>query len=392
MERKEKKKKKNTRENGGEEREKSRWGKTKQNEKQRKKEAHRKKEKERHQKGKIEAKEDRKRGREREGQCDRDKEEKRKKQSKEKKEELGKKKGERAEGTIGQSGHQKRDREAVEERKREGTKGEQKDKRRRKRRMAHDGAAEGQMALSFVGRADGRGGCCSFLTPRFISHGPPPSAQFEIECISAHGPLPGRVRLGGYAAYRYAQPATATAAAYSDSPTVCITDAARSSVGPIWAAAGRGKWSGKRTGLPAPTKPCSPAPAPALACRPLNIYDMKEMSVRAAEQSIQPSICAVTPVASIVQGMRAGRIGFRIAEAIPSCCSWLMAVGELEHPHTVPADGAVGVEVEGHQAFWTCDDKPFILVLTTVPPHTESLGVSTKTKAGLVTEDDPLPF
>ncbi|KAI4872406.1 hypothetical protein NFI96_009975 [Prochilodus magdalenae] len=64
----------------------------------------------------------------------------------------------------------------------------------------------------------------------------------------------------------------------------------------------------------------------------------------------------------------------------------------LEHPHTVPADGAVGVEVEGHQVFWTCDDKPFISVLTTVPPHTDSLGVSTKTKAGLVTEDDPLPF
>ncbi|KAI4872488.1 hypothetical protein NFI96_009342 [Prochilodus magdalenae] len=65
---------------------------------------------------------------------------------------------------------------------------------------------------------------------------------------------------------------------------------------------------------------------------------------------------------------------------------------ELEHPHTVPADGAVGVEVEGHQVFWTCDYRPFILVLTTVPPHTDSLGVSTKTKAGLVTEDDPLPF
>ncbi|KAI4889651.1 hypothetical protein NFI96_031488 [Prochilodus magdalenae] len=67
-------------------------------------------------------------------------------------------------------------------------------------------------------------------------------------------------------------------------------------------------------------------------------------------------------------------------------------VAQLEHPHTVPADGAVGVEVEGHQAFWTCDDKLFVLVLTTVPPHTDSLGVSTKTKAGLVTEDDPLPF
>ncbi|KAI4904658.1 hypothetical protein NFI96_008373 [Prochilodus magdalenae] len=40
----------------------------------------------------------------------------------------------------------------------------------------------------------------------------------------------------------------------------------------------------------------------------------------------------------------------------------------------------------------TCEIKPFISVLTTVPPHTDSLGVSTKTKAGLVTEDDPLPF
>ncbi|KAI4900237.1 hypothetical protein NFI96_007156, partial [Prochilodus magdalenae] len=70
----------------------------------------------------------------------------------------------------------------------------------------------------------------------------------------------------------------------------------------------------------------------------------------------------------------------------------LANVGELQHPHTVPADGAVGVEVEGHQVFWTCDNRPFILVLTTVPPHTDSLGVSTKTKAGLVTEDDPLPF
>ncbi|KAI4895588.1 hypothetical protein NFI96_000899 [Prochilodus magdalenae] len=61
---------------------------------------------------------------------------------------------------------------------------------------------------------------------------------------------------------------------------------------------------------------------------------------------------------------------------------------QLEHPHTVPADGAVGVEVEGHQVFWTCDNKPFILVLTTVPPHTDSLGVSTKTKAGLKESED----
>ncbi|KAI4871923.1 hypothetical protein NFI96_002741 [Prochilodus magdalenae] len=72
-----------------------------------------------------------------------------------------------------------------------------------------------------------------------------------------------------------------------------------------------------------------------------------------------------------------------------NCGCW---VSQLEYPHTVPADGVVGVEVKGHQAFWTCDNKPFILVLTTVPPHADSLGVSTKTKAGLVTEDDPLPF
>ncbi|KAI4902844.1 hypothetical protein NFI96_026844 [Prochilodus magdalenae] len=57
----------------------------------------------------------------------------------------------------------------------------------------------------------------------------------------------------------------------------------------------------------------------------------------------------------------------------------------LEYPHTVPAEGVVGVEVEveGHQVFWSCDNKPIILVLTTVPPHTDSLGVSTKAKAGL---------
>ncbi|KAI4880557.1 hypothetical protein NFI96_005833, partial [Prochilodus magdalenae] len=59
----------------------------------------------------------------------------------------------------------------------------------------------------------------------------------------------------------------------------------------------------------------------------------------------------------------------------------------LEHPHTVPADGAVGVEVEGHQTFWTCDKRLFISVLTTVPPPTDSLVVSSKTKVGLITED-----
>ncbi|KAI4891809.1 hypothetical protein NFI96_024233, partial [Prochilodus magdalenae] len=68
----------------------------------------------------------------------------------------------------------------------------------------------------------------------------------------------------------------------------------------------------------------------------------------------------------------------------------IMKGAQLEHPHTVPADGAVGVE--GFPALWMCVPPPFILVLTTVPPHTDSLVVSTKTKAGLVTEDDPLPF
>ncbi|KAI4872558.1 hypothetical protein NFI96_023210 [Prochilodus magdalenae] len=86
----------------------------------------------------------------------------------------------------------------------------------------------------------------------------------------------------------------------------------------------------------------------------------------------------------------AGQGGFVTEEPLENLCWGEVLI--LEHPHTVPADGAVGVEVEGHQAFWTCDDKPFISVLNTVPPHTDSLGVSTKTKAGLVTEDDPLPF
>ncbi|KAI4892671.1 hypothetical protein NFI96_022685, partial [Prochilodus magdalenae] len=50
--------------------------------------------------------------------------------------------------------------------------------------------------------------------------------------------------------------------------------------------------------------------------------------------------------------------------------------GAVGKEDKVPADGAVGVEVEGHQAFWTCDSKPVILVLTTVPPHTGSFRCS----------------
>ncbi|KAI4879283.1 hypothetical protein NFI96_006044 [Prochilodus magdalenae] len=88
--------------------------------------------------------------------------------------------------------------------------------------------------------------------------------------------------------------------------------------------------------------------------------------------------------------------GYTVFKSRPPASKSTLTAGvlgrKLEHPHTVPADGAVGVEVEGHQVFWTCDNNPFILVLTTVPPHTDSLGASTETKAGLVTEDDPLPF
>ncbi|KAI4899534.1 hypothetical protein NFI96_002055 [Prochilodus magdalenae] len=77
--------------------------------------------------------------------------------------------------------------------------------------------------------------------------------------------------------------------------------------------------------------------------------------------------------------------GFGIASQVRSD-------SQLEYPQTVPADGAVGVEVELHQVFWTCDNELFILVLTTVPPHMDLLVFSTKTEASLVTEDDPLPF
>ena len=38
------------------------------------------------------------------------------------------------------------------------------------------------------------------------------------------------------------------------------------------------------------------------------------------------------------------------------------------------------------------DNKPFILALTTVPSHMDSLVIFTMTKAGFVTEDDVLPF
>ncbi|KAI4903013.1 hypothetical protein NFI96_007809, partial [Prochilodus magdalenae] len=61
----------------------------------------------------------------------------------------------------------------------------------------------------------------------------------------------------------------------------------------------------------------------------------------------------------------------------------------MNSSHTVPTDFAVEVEVKQHQVFWTCDNKPFNMALTTVPPHADSLVVSTKTKVGLVTEDDP---
>ncbi|KAI4893459.1 hypothetical protein NFI96_014463 [Prochilodus magdalenae] len=42
---------------------------------------------------------------------------------------------------------------------------------------------------------------------------------------------------------------------------------------------------------------------------------------------------------------------------------------QLEHPHTVPADGAVGVEVEGHQVFWLKRDSSLKMTRC----HSESL-------------------
>ncbi|KAI4904333.1 hypothetical protein NFI96_033543 [Prochilodus magdalenae] len=43
-------------------------------------------------------------------------------------------------------------------------------------------------------------------------------------------------------------------------------------------------------------------------------------------------------------------------------------------------DKGAGEGVERHQAFWTCDNRPFIMMLTTVPPHTDSLVCSTGVK------------
>ena len=65
---------------------------------------------------------------------------------------------------------------------------------------------------------------------------------------------------------------------------------------------------------------------------------------------------------------------------------------QLEYSHTAAADCAVGVVMESHQAFWMVTQDNKLFNLTTVPPHTDSLVVYTKTKAGLVIEDDPLPL
>ncbi|KAI4897408.1 hypothetical protein NFI96_005673 [Prochilodus magdalenae] len=121
--------------------------------------------------------------------------------------------------------------------------------------------------------------------------------------------------------------------------------------------------------------------------------------VRHRRQVYSDGVCKATPLFN-----RVTRPEERVAEvllylrSLPQLSTHIFLFPDLEqyiplgYPHTVPADGAVGVEVERHQAFWTCDTKPFILVLTTVPPPTDSLVVSIKTKAVLVTEDDPLPF
>ncbi|KAI4895807.1 hypothetical protein NFI96_021982 [Prochilodus magdalenae] len=91
-------------------------------------------------------------------------------------------------------------------------------------------------------------------------------------------------------------------------------------------------------------------------------------------------LCALSPpftaynqkdLAEKIKEGKFRRIPYRYSEELNTLLSRMLHL-KLEHPHTVPADGAVGVEVEGHQVFWTCDYRPSVLVLTTVPPHTDS--------------------
>ncbi|KAI4874379.1 hypothetical protein NFI96_001116 [Prochilodus magdalenae] len=46
------------------------------------------------------------------------------------------------------------------------------------------------------------------------------------------------------------------------------------------------------------------------------------------------------------------------------------------------------VRLKSHQTFWTCDNKPFLLALISVPPYLDSFVVPTKTKEGHVTKGD----
>ncbi|KAI4883710.1 hypothetical protein NFI96_008071, partial [Prochilodus magdalenae] len=71
-----------------------------------------------------------------------------------------------------------------------------------------------------------------------------------------------------------------------------------------------------------------------------------------------------------------------------SCCG----ISAVSFPYQDTSDMRWCSRGGGGVAFWMCDNKPFILVLTTVPPPTDSLGVSTKTKAGLVWYDTTAVF
>ncbi|KAI4877267.1 hypothetical protein NFI96_016938 [Prochilodus magdalenae] len=113
--------------------------------------------------------------------------------------------------------------------------------------------------------------------------------------------------------------------------------------------------------------PPSPKPSPKTAARRQSYLKATQQSL--SEQQPPPPPRKTFRKSSTIFGISLQKLG---------SCGGL----KLEYPHTVPADGAVGVEVEGHQAFWM---KP----LTTVPPHTDSLVVFTKAIAGLVTDSSP---
>ncbi|KAI4873598.1 hypothetical protein NFI96_001402 [Prochilodus magdalenae] len=83
------------------------------------------------------------------------------------------------------------------------------------------------------------------------------------------------------------------------------------------------------------------------------------------------------------------RLSVRDLQRKPHCECVFMLVDEKEGKDE-ELEGRIIYCAEGGRV--ARENKPLMLVLTTVPTHPDSLVDSTKTKAGLVTEDDPLPF